>query len=1086
MRARLMCRTVVVAAVALGSVVMTGAPAPVVAAGEPLSGTVTDTAGFPLPGVQVQLIGAGGTSAITDIDGQYALTPPDGTYQLTFSKAGYRGEVYDELVAPAFGGPPAGLPVVVVAASPQVIDESLKRLPRLSGQVVDGQGAPVAASVSGSQVPFGSAGNTVAAGDGSFTVELPQEGTFRLSAFAMGFLTTYAPSTLDQNAATGWAAAYDTVTPVGQLTLLRGGTISGTVTSAGAPIAGATVMANANPPLPYPASAMAITLADGSYTLTVPQGGYQVNFSAAGYLGEVYDNFPVNGVNRTSVAVTEGQATTAINADLAAGATVTGTVRDHLGAPLQGAGVQAWLQGQSGFSPAGSAITDVNGAYTLSGLAPGPYLVTAGKSGWSQVFATGSAAPTAADVQTLAAGSTTTTNFSLLLPGALSARLLDDAGQPIVGGSVQAVWASSPGISWFPMFYNQLQATGTTDANGEFTFNGLAPTGFRVSGSANVQNGPLAYEYYHDAYTEAGATPVAVVSSAATGPVVIQLNVGATVSGRATDANGAPLAGAWVTLMGPAGQYGGAVAADANGDYSIHGVTPGTYTAATGSPLTYHPGTTNQADAVYVTVGLGDVVTGIDVQLPAPVRMEATILDATGAPIPVSGGPSFWGIAVCNAPATPVPTFSVCTSGSGSALTGSHPAAGQSIITDFPAGVFNITAYTALPIAMSATVALTVVPGDLAVCTFRIGGAGSCSVTHASPETDSDGVPAAVENGAPGGDGNSDGVADSQQTNVTSLPSPVVGGGYVTVAVPTGVSLSSVTVVDPATVAAVPPPGATVESGVVAYTLGGVAPGSTVDVDVFLTTPTAATGYAKVQGNQWVPLPGTAFTKVSSTHFILHLTDGGAGDEDGQANGTIVDPGAPISLDTTGPTITCPVAAVVVLHATTATVTAQVSDAGAGVASPTVSASVSASALGQRTVVLSATDLAGNTSTVPCGYTVGVRLIGLTVDGTAQAPVELDAGSTVKVEWRTVDANGLAVATPTALSLRTVAATCGANPTATGPATDADLNGSGIKYKGDGWWEAKWRTDRTWRDCRQLTVTVVGASATAVARFLRH
>jgi hypothetical protein len=123
---------------------------------------------------------------------------------------------------------------------------------------------------------------------------------------------------------------------------------------------------------------------------------------------------------------------------------------------------------------------------------------------------------------------------------------------------------------------------------------------------------------------------------------------------------------------------------------------------------------------------------------------------------------------------------------------------------------------------------------------------------------------------------------------------------------------------------------------------------------------------------------------------------------------------------------------------------------------------------------------------VPCGYTVGVRLLHLTVDGDNHGRVDLDAGSTVKVEWRTVDARGRAVATASLLSLRTVATTCGNDPSDLGSATAAELNGAGVKYKGDGWWEAKWRTDRAWRGCRQLTVTVVGDSDTAKVRFERR
>ncbi len=70
----------------------------------------------------------------------------------------------------------------------------------------------------------------------------------------------------------------------------------------------------------------------------------------------------------------------------------------------------------------------------------------------------------------------------------------------------------------------------------------------------------------------------------------------------------------------------------------------------------------------------------------------------------------------------------------------------------------------------------------------------------AAPPDDNDGVPVDVENGAPnGGDGNHDGVLDSTQANVASLPAAVDVNGdgvlndYVTIVSPDGTSLQNVT-----------------------------------------------------------------------------------------------------------------------------------------------------------------------------------------------------------------------------------------------------------------------------------------------------
>ncbi len=1054
---------------------------------ESITGVVIDTAGNPLPGVYVS---AGGWSTTTGADGAYALEAI-GTVQLQFSKPGYRPEVYDEVTYPANGMAPAGTLINADAGNPQTINESLMRLPRLTGQVVDSVGNPVAASVFSENVMFGPASGTTADAGGLFTIDLPEPGGHRLRASSAGFITTYAPSTLSSMLASTWNVGFDQLINIGQITMVQGGSISGTVTSSSGPIVGATVNAWPNPPQNSGAGP-ATTDVNGNYTITgLAPGTWQVNFTAPGYLGENYDNQPQYGnPSFNLVSVTAGTTTTGINAELAAGATVTGHVTDSLGNALQGAGVQLFLQGTPSFGSAASAMTDVNGDYTIQGLAAGQYLATAGKQGLAQVFATGASVPSVADVSTLTAGTVTTVNFALQPLGSITGHVLQPNGQPLVGASVSASLIQPVGISWFPQSFGSYGASAFTDAAGSYTLTGLAPADFTLMVGPGSQGDPLAFEYYLNQYRQTTADPVAVVPGAATTGIDFRLEVGGVISGRVTGPNGEPIVGTGVSAIDLTSQYAGSdTYTDANGEYVLRGLIPGSFTVQVNAiddlPFTYYPSTTSPADGTLVTVALGQTRTGIDIQMQAAARIEATVLDPAGNPIPISGGPySFWGLGFCTDPSVPVATFSQCSAGGLSGPSSStKPAAGQYIGTGIAGGTYNVAAFAAFPIAISASVPLTLIAGDVATCTFQIHGPASCTVTHATTDPDSDGVPGATENGAPGGDGNGDLVPDSEQSNVTSLPSPVTGGGYVTVAVPAGLTLSSVTVIDPASVVATPPPGATVDNGVIAYTVDGVAVGATVDIDVFLTTPTTATGYAKIQDGQWVPLPGTAFTKVNDRHFILHLTDGGEGDEDGEANGVIVDPGAPITLDTIGPTITCPATPTILLNAIGETLTAAITDARAGVANATATVSLTSTTIGQRTAYITSADLAGNTATVPCPYVVGVRIKQLTADDESHGRHDVDAGDNITLQWRTVDAQGRGVSTPSTISLVTAATTCGADPVVTGPELSAQLSKAGVRYEGNGYWSAKWKTDRAWRGCRQLTVLVIGDSDVAKFRF---
>ncbi len=75
--------------------------------------------------------------------------------------------------------------------------------------------------------------------------------------------------------------------------------------------------------------------------------------------------------------------------------------------------------------------------------------------------------------------------------------------------------------------------------------------------------------------------------------------------------------------------------------------------------------------------------------------------------------------------------------------------------------------------------------------------AGSVFSAESEFINETDGVPASVEDGAPNdGDGNSDGIPDSQQANVASLPNQE-SGAYVTIVSPEGTGLVDVTPIDP-------------------------------------------------------------------------------------------------------------------------------------------------------------------------------------------------------------------------------------------------------------------------------------------------
>lgn len=78
--------------------------------------------------------------------------------------------------------------------------------------------------------------------------------------------------------------------------------------------------------------------------------------------------------------------------------------------------------------------------------------------------------------------------------------------------------------------------------------------------------------------------------------------------------------------------------------------------------------------------------------------------------------------------------------------------------------------------------------------------------------------------------------------------------------------------------------------GFYAYSVSGLTPGSTITLTVQAPAGTHPSAWVKCQNGNCAAYPNTS---ISGDTITLTLTDGGAGDADGVANGVITDPGAP-------------------------------------------------------------------------------------------------------------------------------------------------------------------------------------------------
>jgi len=161
-------------------------------------------------------------------------------------------------------------------------------------------------------------------------------------------------------------------------------------------------------------------------------------------------------------------------------------------------------------------------------------------------------------------------------------------------------------------------------------------------------------------------------------------------------------------------------------------------------------------------------------------------------------------------------------------------------------------------------------------------------------DIDGDGRPNTIEDAVPGalgvtGDGNGDGIADSSQLNVASLPTVVAGAPYVTLAVAPGLSL---TPVGSGPAPAGLPRNVKMPLGELDFTIGQLAPGATVEMSIYVDAALKVNSYFKQDNSgKWANIAKSVETVGSKTKITFSLTDGGIYDSDGLVNGSITDPG---------------------------------------------------------------------------------------------------------------------------------------------------------------------------------------------------
>lgn len=325
--------------------------------------------------------------------------------------------------------------------------------------------------------------------------------------------------------------------------------------------------------------------------------------------------------------------------------TISGTVTDDTGAPVEGIEVVAWsYQADGGYWGWQSAqYTAADGTYSMAGLPAGDYKIqfATASSGSNLVAQWWGGVPDewSATVLTLTPGGVLRDiSPALTRGGSISGTVTegaDGSGTPSDGVDVTAYRYNAAGDYW------DWQASGTTAEDGTYFLGGLPAGEYKLQFTPAWWDSGLMPEWWDNAADQWSATPLTLVDGEALTGISPTLSAGGSVSGVVTDDNGTGLENVTVVAYGsePWDTVGSAIT-DAAGAYAITGLPAGEYriefqtSATTQSVLAeWWDDAADFETATPVAVAAGADATDISPQLAQANSVSGTVTDSTGAPI---------------------------------------------------------------------------------------------------------------------------------------------------------------------------------------------------------------------------------------------------------------------------------------------------------------------------------------------------------------------------------------------------------------------------------------------------------------------
>jgi protocatechuate 3,4-dioxygenase beta subunit len=436
--------------------------------------------------------------------------------------------------------------------------------------------------------------------------------------------------------------------------------ISGTVTdSNGHAITTEDICVSADPTGPYgenEGEPVARTDSSGNYTITgLKAESYKVYFadcegSSRNDVPQYYDDQSEYD-SAATIALTEGQEQTGIDASLAQATTISGNVYGGAGTsnPLEGICVYADpTSGEAGYAP--DVQTGAGGSYTLAHLTPGVayavefYDCRSSRQYLAQYYNDASEYASATTLTPTLASPSTGIDAHMEKGASISGTVTDSEGHPITTEDVcvEAYSTSSDDEEYYG--YGEAR----TNASGQYTIGALAPGSYRVYfyDCYNGTRNDVSQYYYHEDNAAFAETITLTPMQEQTG-IDAALEPATTISGHVYAGSGTskPLANicvyAYPTTDNDDYIYDGSSAqTNSEGAYTLTHIVPnvGYYVEfsdcnSTREYLTqYYEGTSEYSSAKTITP-TSSPLTGIDAHLEKGASISGTVTDAEGHPI---------------------------------------------------------------------------------------------------------------------------------------------------------------------------------------------------------------------------------------------------------------------------------------------------------------------------------------------------------------------------------------------------------------------------------------------------------------------